>query len=538
MISLIMGILVVYVQMLWHDFINLDDPLYVLGNYRVRGGLSLDNIIWAFTTTTGGNWHPLTWISHMIDVSIHGLSPGGHHLTSLLIHALNSVLLFFALERMALDRWRSAFVAAAFALHPMHVESVAWVAERKDVLSGLFWILAMIAYTSYVERPDTRRYIMVCALFVAGLMAKPMVVTLPIVLLLLDLWPLNRLQAIHSRDDRKRPGNRPKQIPLPSLIMEKLPLFIIAGVSSLITFYAQMGMGAVSSLGLVPLNLRIANAIVSYVRYAVKLCVPTGLSVIYQLEDNLPAWLTALCLLVLFVVSALAIVNIRRLPYILMGWLWYLTTLLPVIGLVQVGAQSMADRYTYIPSIGFFIIAAMCVPDSVLIKKSSIKNALITLSVLIILSYTVLAHRQVRYWHDGVSLFEHAERVTGGGYLVYGNLGAALLSSNRLEDAIASLKKAVELNPIMWDSYVNLGRALFRLNRMKEAAESFSKAIEIRPDSFSAYNGLGAVMFSAGKKQEALDLFRKAMSLNPDYEKTRHNLAAASDENTSLQVEP
>ncbi|KJU83609.1 Tetratricopeptide TPR_2 repeat protein [Candidatus Magnetobacterium bavaricum] len=524
---LILGVLLVYVQMWRHDFINLDDPLYVLNNARVRGGLTPDNVIWAFTTTYGGNWHPLTWLSHMLDVNIHGLSPGGHHLTSLMLHATNSVLLLLLLQKMTRARWQSAFMAAVFAIHPMHVESVAWVAERKDVLSGLFWILALWAYVRYVEGPSLRRYVVLGVLFIAGLMAKPMVVTLPVVLVLVDLWPLERF----------------KQNTIAALITEKLPLFTIAGISSLITVYAQESVGAVSSLTWVPLELRISNAIVSYVRYVLKLLVPTALSVSYPLQDSLPPWLIAGSLLTLLVISIAVIATIRRRPSLSVGWFWYMVTLLPVIGLVQVGAQGMADRYTYIPSIGLFLVLTMAISDVVISypgpsTQRLIRNAVIASALVVVLLYTVLAHRQVSYWRSAVSLFEHSRSVTGGNYMVYGNLGAALLSANRVEDAVDALKKAVELNPLMWDAYVNMGRALFRLNRMTEAANSFSRAIEIRPDNHSAYNGLGAVMFSTGKKQEAIDLFKKALTLNPNYENTRRNLTAALDKQDPSQIQP
>lgn len=526
-LCLILAVVLVYVQMWRHDFINLDDPLYVLNNARVRGGLSIDNIQWAFTTTYGGNWHPLTWLSHMLDVNVHGLSPGGHHLTSILLHATNSVLLFLLLQGMTGMRWQSAFMAGVFAVHPMHVESVAWVAERKDVLSGLFWILALLAYVRYVQRPCTRGYVVLSVLFVAGLMAKPMVVTLPVVLVLVDLWPLHRL----------------RQTNLTALITEKLPLFAIAAISSLITIYAQQGVSAISSLSQVPLQLRLSNALVSYVRYAGKLLVPTGLSVIYPLEDNLPPWLIAVSILILLVISATAIATIRRRPYLAMGWLWYMVTLLPVIGLVQVGAQGMADKYTYIPSIGLFVVVTMGVSEVILkhpwlTRQGVIRNAMFAACAVVVLLYGALAYRQVGYWHNALSLFEQSERVTGGNYLVYGNLGAALLDANRIDDAAETLKKAVALNPFMWDAYVNLGRALFHLNRMTEAADSFSRAIEIRADSYSAYNGLGAVMFATGKKQEAIDLFKKSLALNPDYETTKRNLAAALQGQDPSLVQP
>ncbi|MBF0337706.1 MAG: tetratricopeptide repeat protein [Nitrospirae bacterium] len=526
-LCLILAVVLVYVQMWRHDFINLDDPLYVLNNARVRGGLSLAGIQWAFTTTYGGNWHPLTWLSHMLDVNVHGLSPGGHHLTSLLLHATNSVLLFLLLQRMTGALWQSAFMAGVFAVHPMHVESVAWVAERKDVLSGLFWILALLAYVRYVQRPCTRGYVILSVLFVAGLMAKPMVVTLPVVLVLVDLWPLHRL----------------RQKNLIALITEKLPLFAIAAISSLITIYAQQSVSAISSLSQVPLQLRLSNALVSYVRYAGKLLVPTGLSVIYPLENNLPPWLIAVSILILLVMSVAAIATIRRRPYLAMGWLWYMVTLLPVIGLVQVGAQGMADKYTYIPSIGLFVVVTMGVSEVILkyprlTQQGVIRNAMLATCAVVVLLYGALAYRQVGYWRNAVSLFEQSERVTGANYLVYGNLGAALLDANRLDDAAETLKKAVALNPFMWDAYVNLGRALFHLNRMTEAADSFSRAIEIRADSHSAYNGLGAVMFSTGKKQEAIALFKKSLAINPDYEITKRNLTAALQGQDPSLIQP
>lgn len=358
---LILAIFTVFWQVRSHDFVNYDDDKYVTENRDVKAGLTTQSIIWAFTTTHASNWHPLTWLSHMLDISLFGLNPGWHHLTNLLFHIANTLLLFLILRGMTEEFWKSAFVAALFALHPLHVESVAWIAERKDVLSTFFWMLTILAYAYYVKHPVLRRYLFVLFSFLLGLMSKPMLVTLPFVLLLLDYWPLGRFQMEESgitRNPKKHKSKHPeyqKSIAL-RLVREKTPFFVLAGFSSIITFIAQQHGGTVRSLEFLPVKTRVANALISYVAYIGKMIWPFNLAVLYPHPGTtLPMWQTILAGLFLLFISYLVIRKVKKLPYLSIGWFWYVGTLVPVIGLVQVGAQSMADRYTYIPLIGLFI---------------------------------------------------------------------------------------------------------------------------------------------------------------------------------------
>lgn len=356
---LVMAILAVYLQVRNHDFINFDDDLYVTINPHVQAGLTLDSITWAFTSTRASNWHPLTWLSHMLDCQIYGMNPGQHHLTNVLFHILNTLLLFFVFMRMTKDLWQSGFVAALFALHPLHVESVVWLAERKDVLSTFFWMLTLWSYVRYVERSGLNRYLPVLFFFILGLMAKPMLVTLPFVLLLLDYWPLKRFRLGSSEDGQ---DCRPERFYL-GFIWEKIPLFLLSAGSSVITYMVQKSSGAVSTLAVIPVHVRIANAIVSYVSYIGKMIWPHNLTILYPYLKSIIYWQVVGAGLLLAVITVVVFRMMKTKPYVAVGWFWFLGTLVPVIGLVQVGLQAMADRYTYVPLIGLFIMVAWGVPD-------------------------------------------------------------------------------------------------------------------------------------------------------------------------------
>ena len=368
---LIITTFAVYWQVHNHDFINLDDDLYITENDQVQKGLSRESVVWAFTTTHAANWHPLTWLSHMVDFQLYGLNPKGHHLTNVFFHLLNTLLLFFVLQRMTGALWRSGFVAALFALHPLHVESVAWVAERKDVLSTLFWLLTIWAYTWYVERPRRTRYLLTLLTFTLGLMAKPMLVTLPFVLLLLDYWPLGRFQVGQLDTALSAPGQaslstRSVWSQTLRLIWEKAPFFALAAASSIVTFLVQKGGGAVRPWERFPITIRIANGLVSYVKYMGKMIWPSDLAVFYPHPGaSLPIWQAVAAGLLLLSISIAAIRLAKNHPYLAVGWLWYLGTLVPIIGFVQVGGQALADRYTYVSLIGLFIIIAWGVSDIV-----------------------------------------------------------------------------------------------------------------------------------------------------------------------------
>jgi hypothetical protein len=393
-LTLALATLAVFWQVLGHDFVNYDDPDYVYRNPNVQSGITLSSIKWAFTTGHAANWHPLTWLSHMLDWQLFGDNPGWHHLTNLFLHIANTLLLFAVLKRMTNALWRSAFVAAAFALHPLHVESVAWVAERKDVLSTLFWMLTIAAYLRYLERPGTGRYLLTLLIFALGLMAKPMLVTLPFVLLLLDYWPLGRFQfgqIVKSVGQQSRKSlNAFSHWKLSRhLLLEKVPLFALSAISSIVTFLVQRTAGAVTSVETLPLKLRIANTFVSYLTYIQKMVWPSRLAMFYPYPDKTDLiWQTVVFALLLLIISLGVIWLMRRRRYLLTGWLWYLGTLVPVIGLVQVGDQALADRYTYVPLTGLFIIIAWGVPD-LIAKWRFRKHALAASAIAVLLAWSI-----------------------------------------------------------------------------------------------------------------------------------------------------
>src|SRR5580704_10167611 len=383
----------IFGQTLWHDFVNYDDPRYVYENTRITGGLSISGIAWAFTHIHSLNWHPLTTISHMLDCQLYGLKAGWHHFTNVLLHTLATILLFRALEQMTGAVWRSAFVGAVFAIHPLRVESVTWIAERKDVLSGVFFMLTLLAYVCYVRSPRVGRYLVVVFLFVCGLMSKPMLVTLPFVLLLLDYWPLARIKGQF--------GKR---------VLEKIPLIALSAVSSIITFLVQKG--AVGRAEDLPILERINNAVVSYVLYIWQMLWPVNLAVFYPHPENrLPFWETASCLLLLICITAVAIGLRKQRPYLVTGWLWYLGMLVPVIGLVQVGWQGRADRYTYLPQIGLYIAATWGVADVTALYRYQ-RATLSAAAVALIGALSLCAWVQTSYWRDSERLFRHALAVT------------------------------------------------------------------------------------------------------------------------------
>jgi tetratricopeptide (TPR) repeat protein len=489
---------VVYLPVRHHEFVNFDDPQYVVDNRPVQAGLTWPGLSWAFTARHAGNWHPLTWLSHMLDVQLYGLDPGAHHVTSVLLHVASTVLLFGLLHGMTGAMLRSGFVAALFAVHPLHVESVAWVAERKDVLSGLFFVLTLRAYAAYVRRPQPRRYGLVLALFALGLMAKPMLVTLPLVLLVVDFWPL------------QRPFTR-------RLILEKLPLLALAAVSSVITLVVQRQSGAVKGLEALPLDRRLANAAVAYVAYVGKMLWPTGLAAIYPYPASLPAWRVAGAVSILAAVSIAALRTARSRPYLLAGWLWYLVTLVPVIGLVQVGSQPMADRYTYIPLIGLFIAGAWALPD----------RALAPAAVLAVAGCAVAARAQVGHWRNSAALWEHAVAVTHDNHRAETNLGHALAKQGRTGEAIPHYLEALRIAPDFAEAHNDLGHALAEQGRTSEAIAHYSEAVRLLPGYVEARNNLAVALSGEGRNDEAIRQFSEALRLDPALAVSHNNLGAA-----------
>lgn len=519
---LIVATLAIYWQAGNHEFVSYDDPTYVTENRFVQKGLTLESISWAFTATHASNWHPLTWLSHMLDCQLFGLNPGMHHLTSLLLHIASSILLFLVFRRMTGALWCSAFVAALFALHPLHVESVAWVAERKDVLSAFFWLLTMWSYTWYVERSGINRYLLVLLFFIMGLMSKPMLVTLPFVLLLLDYWPLGRFQLGQSGNYKIL--DIPKS-PVRRLILEKVPFFVLAMISSVVTFIVQQSGGAVSSLDAIPLKIRTANALVSYVSYIGKMIWPHKLEVIY-LHHMLPGWQVAGACLLLLSVSLLVVRIVKKHPYLAVGWLWYLGTLVPVIGLVQVGVQSMADRYTYIPLIGLFIIIAWGVPELVARwRHNKIGLTILAVSLLSVLMATTWT--QVRYWKNSITLFQHAIDVTANNCVAHNSLGMALAEQGDTTKAIEHYYEALRIQPGLVIVHNNLGNIMAKQGKLREAIKYYSEAVRIKPDYAKARYNLGIVLAHQGKFREAIKHYSEAVRIKPGYAMAHFKLGFA-----------
>jgi tetratricopeptide (TPR) repeat protein len=486
-----------------HEFINFDDPQYVFENPHVSQGVSPAGLGWAFTSGHAGNWHPLTWISHMIDADVHGLNPGGHHVTNVLIHALNTSLLFLLLVRLTGTAGPSAFAAGLFGLHPLHVESVAWVAERKDMLSTFFWLATLMAYARYVKGPTRGRYAAIALLFGAGLMSKPTVVTLPLVLLLLDFWPL------------QRHGWR-------RLILEKLPLVVMSFATGLITLVVQQQAGAVRALDALPLGLRMQNAVVAYAAYLGKTIWPTNLAPLYPYDFSIGMGAIVAAAVVLAAISTVAIVARRRAPYIAVGWGWYLITLAPMIGIIQVGSQPMADRYTYVPLIGIFMALAWGLRD---LTAPLPRRALMTSAALLMAMLAVLTWRQSAVWRDSVTLWRHTLRVTAPNYRAHTNLGQALGLQGRWHEALPELEAAVRLRDTSAEAQYHLANTLSALGQTDAALARYRLAATLNPHSADVHGSLGIALAQAGLSEEGMVHMREAARLAPSSRVARANLA-------------
>jgi tetratricopeptide (TPR) repeat protein len=529
---LVAATLAVYWQVRNYDFINVDDPAYVTENRHVQAGLSSDSVVWAFTTSHAGFRIPLTWLSLMLDFELYGLNAGGYHVTNVLLHIANALLLFFILKRMTGALWRSGFVAALFALHPLHVESVAWVTERKDVLSTLFWMLTMWWYLRYVERPGVKRYLLIILTFTLGLMAKPMLVTLPFVLLLLDYWPLRRYgagQSVDAPEPLIQPPSKSRQAGSPalSLVWEKTALFALAAASSVVVFLAHESVGAIGRLEILPIKMRIANALVSYMQYMGKMIWPHPLAVFYPHPGkSLPMWKASGAGVFLLCISLLVVRGARRYPYLVLGWLWYLGTLVPVIGLAQAGSQAMADRFTYVPLIGLYVIFAWGVPE--LMKKWHHRRVALSISAaVVLLGLMTCARLQLRHWKNSVSLLSYTHAVTADSYLVHNNLGSALNELGKYDEAIVHYMEALRIKPNFAEPYYNLGIALARQGKLNEAISHYTEALRIEPGYAEAHNNLGDVLRQQERYDEAISHFSRALQLKPDYPKALSNLGIA-----------
>ena len=503
---------IVFGQTLRHDFINYDDPRYVYENTKITGRLSISGIAWAFTHIHSENWHPLTTITHMLDCQLYGLKAGWHHFTNVLLHSVAVVLLFLVLLQMTGGPsrtgsiWRSAFVAAVFAIHPLRVESVAWIAERKDVLSGVFFMLTVLAYVYYARLPRISRYLVVLLVFACGLMSKPMLVTLPFVLLLIDYWPLDRIKGqVWAR------------------VLEKLPLIALSAVSSIATLVAQKG--AVGYTEELPILERLNNAVISYVLYIWQMLWPVNLAVFYPHPENrLPLWEIISSLFLLICVTAVAITLRKQLPYLITGWLWYLGMLVPVIGLVQVGWQGRADRYTYLPQIGLYIAATWTVADLTRLWR----HQRIILSAAALLTIVVLSWRawvQTRYWRDSETLFKHALAVTTNNDVAENNLGIVYLRKGNLDEAISLLQAAVDLRPDNSPAHENLAKALLQKGHVTDALIHYRKLLELQPDNIEVHNIVGTVLIQQGRIREGVEEWQKVLEIQPDNGNALSNVA-------------
>ena len=534
-------------------FIVYDDEQYITKNVYVQSGLNAESISQAFSSDLAkfsGHWHPLTWLSLMLDHSLFGLNPTGYHLVNLLFHVLNTVFLFLVLRRMTKAIWPGAFVAALFAIHPLHVESVAWVVERKDVLSTFFWMLTMGAYSYYVEQKTVQRYAFVLLFFILGLMSKPMLVTLPFVLLLLDFWPLQRFSEARpslripaveikpevsgkKKKSRKKDTEKaslsvkPSEVTKPAapefkwsliypLLLEKVPLFVLAVLSSIVTYLAAHSSGTVPSLDVLTPFVRIGNALVSYVVYIGKMIVPVNLAVFYPHPGNVVLWQVLGAAIFLIAVTSFVIWKAKKLPYFATGWFWYLGTLLPVIGIVQAGTQAMADRYTYVSLIGLFIIIAWGIPQ-ILKNWKYQREVLTSLSVLSIVIFSVITWNQAGYWKNSITLFDHVLQVTGNNWLISNNRGLAHKNLGDYSQAIKDFDEAIRIKPEYAEAYYNRGLAHKALGNTGQAIADYSQAIRLKPNLAEAYNNRGNAYGETGDCNLALLDFNAALEINPSF---------------------
>jgi len=547
--------LIVYWQLINHGFVNYDDELYVTKNSHVQAGLSLKNITWAFSTLDVSNWHPLTWLSHMLVCELFGTNPLWHHLTSLAFHLASVLLLFRVFLGMTGNPWQSGFVAALFALHPLNVEPVVWVSERKGILCTFFWMLTLWSYLRYLEHPKILRYLLILCFFVLGFMAKPMIVTLPFVMLLLDFWPLHRFQPGKPSPGR---GTKPKSFDL-RLVWEKIPLFFLVGLMSVVGYLAQESGGSLSTVEALPFGIRVSNALVSYILYLWKMIWPNNLSVFYPYEA-IPVWQVIGAGLLLAAVSFLVVAARKSRPYLAVGWFWYMGSFVPVIQIVQVGMHSMADRYAYIPLIGIFIMVAWGVPD-LLARSLRAKRVIVCAGVLCLILLAVITWKQLGHWASSMTLFQHSLSVVPNNYVGHNGLARALEERGKTAEAIGHFREALRIKPGFTDGRYNLARILAaqgkqdeairlysealkrrpgfvqaRINlaniladqgRLEEAIEHYNKALQVKGGNANAYYNLGNVLALAGKTEEAIKHYLKAIRLDSNHANAHYNLGNA-----------
>ena len=543
-ICLVLGLatLFLYWPQTHHEFFNVDDPRFVSQNPQVQAGLTWPGIVWAFHSVYTENWQPLTWFSHMLDCQLFGLNAGRHHLTSLLFHIANSLLLFLWLQNLTRATWRSAFVAAFFAWHPLHVESVAWIAERKDMLSTFFWLLTLLAYTRYARKPAVAAYLLVLLLFVLGLMSKPMVVTLPCVMLLLDFWPLNRLNqragtetgAPHAGAETKPPKPIARQVG--ALVLEKIPFFVLALSMGVVTVLAQKAGGAVATLNGLPFPIRLANTLVSYENYLAKTFWPANLSFFYPYIYHLPLAEVIGAALLLGICTGWCLVRWREQPYLLMGWLWFLGTLAPTIGLIQVCSQSMADRYMYIPSIGLFITVVWGLNDLFTRRLAALPVLPWMIGSLALIACLAVTSIELSYWQNSITLARRAIEVTANNYVAYESLGRSFYARGQKTQAINCYEESVRIDPGFPQSQFNLGVALADAGRTSDALDHFAATVQILPNDYDVRFQLGTLLLTSGNDHldEAVTQLSEAVRLRPDLPEAHRKLAVALAEQGKL----
>jgi len=569
----------VYWQMHTFDFINFDDVSYVIENPHIRSGITLKGFLWAFGTKYNDLWNPLIWHSFMADYQLYGLNAGGYHVTNLILHILSTLLLLWLFHRMTGSVWRSAFIAAVFAFHPLHVESVAWVSERKDTLSAFFWMLTLCLYVWYTEKTIIKRYIPVLIAFACALMSKPMVVTLPFVMLLLDYWPLNRLQSREiekkpevipaaANQEKKQSKSKRKAMPgkvssPPSVqqsseakiggivplwqLKEKAPFFILSAILVIISLYNPN----VSTGKLIPLSDRIANALVTFVVYLGKTFLPYNMAIYYPFPSHIPVWQVVGASLLIILITVSVVVMMKRLPYLFAGWFWYTITIAPVIGIIQVSISSpyaMADRYHYLPSIGLAVILAWGIPS--LIKREDIqKKILLPAGIIVIAVLAALTWIQCGYWKNSIELWNHALKVTKDNYIAYNNRGTVYISLGQNEPAMNDYNEAIRLKPDYADAYNNRGNIYKKLGQYRLAIEDNNKAIELNPYSYKYYNNRGNTYSILGQYQLAVEDYNQAIRLNPYfaepysnrgnvYNNLNQNEMAMQDYNQAIRLKP
>jgi len=507
-------ILAAYWQVRTHEFVNFDDELYVVDNDHVKNGLNLKGVIWAFGFTGDTYWHPLTWLSHMMDCQLYGLNPGMHHTTNLILHILNSLLLFLVFKQMTGALWRSAFVAALFALHPINAESVAWVAERKNVLSTFFWMLTMLTYVHYFRRKGLWRYLLILFVFFLGLMCKPMLITLPFVLILLDYWPLQRFAFANLWESRT----------VFRLVIEKVPLVVLSILSFLVSTLSLQNSKITVSVEFIPFMLRIANALISYVKYLGKIIWPQNLIFFYPYPKMIPNWHVLFAGLFLVCITIIVIRAVNKRPYLGVGWFWYIITLIPVSGLIQAGLwPAMADRWAYVPLIGIFVIIAWGISD--LLKKWRFKKnmtAIAGIAYILILSF--LTWLQVGYWQNSFTLNKHALGIDQSNAVAHLNLGTALAKDNRPNEAISHFLSTLKIYPDHKKAFYNIGLAMLTNGNYEEAIYYFLKYLKLCPDDAKGYQRIGLVYSYKGKINDSKKYYYKALDIDPEFEEAHFGL--------------